>query len=53
MSALLEQLIEALRILPPQQYVAATETIDEVVEMVGELLESAETAAELVEALTE
>lgn len=31
--------MEALRILPPQQYVAATETIDEVVEMVGELLE--------------
>ena len=31
--------MEALRILPPQQYVAATETIDEVVEMVGELLD--------------
>ena len=31
--------MEALRVLPPQQYVAATETIDEVVEMVGELIE--------------
>ncbi len=31
--------MEALRILPPQQYVAATETIDEVVEMVAELLD--------------
>ena len=31
--------MEALRIFPPQQYVAATETIDEVVEMVGELID--------------
>lgn len=31
--------METLRILPPQDYVAATETIDEVVEMVGELVE--------------
>ncbi|MCT2138450.1 cysteine--1-D-myo-inosityl 2-amino-2-deoxy-alpha-D-glucopyranoside ligase [Dietzia cinnamea] len=31
--------MEALRVLPPRDYVAATETIDEVVEMVGELLD--------------
>jgi len=31
--------METLRVLPPRDYVAATETIDEVVEMVGELLE--------------
>ena len=31
--------MEALRVLPPRDYVAATETIDEVVEMVAELLE--------------
>lgn len=31
--------MEALRILPPRDYVAATETVDEVVEMVAELLE--------------
>lgn len=31
--------METLRILPPQDYVAATETIDEVVEMVAELVE--------------
>ena len=31
--------MEALRVLPPRDYVAATETIDEVVEMVGELIE--------------
>lgn len=31
--------MEALRIFPPQQYVAATETIDEVVQMVGELMD--------------
>ena len=31
--------MEALRIMPPQQYVAATETIDEVVEMVAELID--------------
>ena len=31
--------MEALRILPPRDYVAATETIDEVVEMVSELME--------------
>ena len=31
--------MEALRILPPRDYVAATETIDEVVEMVAELID--------------
>ena len=31
--------MEALRVLPPREYVAATETVDEVVEMVGRLLE--------------
>lgn len=31
--------MQALRVLPPRDYVAATETIDEVVEMVAELLE--------------
>ena len=31
--------MEALRVLPPHDYVAATETIDEVVGMVGELIE--------------
>ena len=31
--------MEALRVLPPRDYVAATETIDEVVEMVEELIE--------------
>ena len=31
--------MESLRILPPRDYVAATETIDEVVEMVGELFD--------------
>ena len=31
--------MEALRVLPPRDYVAATETIDEVVEMVAELLD--------------
>ena len=31
--------MEALRVLPPQQYVAATETISEVVRMIGELIE--------------
>lgn len=31
--------MEALRVLPPRDYVAATETVDEVVEMVAELIE--------------
>ncbi|AWH95479.1 cysteine--1-D-myo-inosityl 2-amino-2-deoxy-alpha-D-glucopyranoside ligase [Dietzia psychralcaliphila] len=31
--------MEALRVLPPRDYVAATETIDEVVEMVAELID--------------
>ncbi|KAA0919718.1 cysteine--1-D-myo-inosityl 2-amino-2-deoxy-alpha-D-glucopyranoside ligase [Dietzia sp. ANT_WB102] len=31
--------MEALRVIPPRDYVAATETIDEVVDMVAELLE--------------
>ena len=31
--------MESLRVLPPREYVAATETIDEVVEMVGRLLQ--------------